>query len=68
MGPDINPYNVAVGQVWESCDTRGPKRTFQVVSVHGPRAVVRGRESNVQRTIRLDRFFTKKTKGYRKIS
>jgi hypothetical protein len=56
-----NPYEVQVGQVWESCDRRDNGRRIRVIDIDGAYAVV---ESTQVRRIRLDRFNDSST-GYR---
>lgn len=69
MNPNVNPYNVAEGQIWESCDPRDDKRSFRVIAVSSLGfATVQGLQVQARRQIALRRFFTKKTKGYRKLS
>ena len=67
----LNPYDVRVGQVWESCDKREKGRCpFIVDQIEGNKAVVRawwrGNISGPERRIRLDRFRPVST-GYRLI-
>ena len=66
----LNPYDVRVGQVWESCDKRGKGCRSIVERIEGDKAVVRGWSmGNIggpERRIRLDRFREIST-GYRLI-